>query len=381
VVMDGFQFEVATLRSDSNSSDGRRPDSVSFTTSLEEDAKRRDFTMNAMFYDPITHLHYDFFTGKMDIEDKLITCVGEPSQRFEEDKLRMMRAIRFSCQLDFDIEEYTWMGICNNADKILEVSWERIKMELDKILLSKRAGMGIRLLSFCGILKYILPEVDILRETEQSKRWHSEGNSFLHTLDALERVKEESNDLDVLWGTLLHDIGKATTSEEIDGIIKHTHHASVGAEMTREVMNRFKSSTEHKEAVIGIVKDHMRIKQADKMKKSSLRRLIAEPHYEKVKLVSWSDSKASIPADPEDGKHKFDWFIHLNNVEEELQNEVSLPDPIIKGRDLIMEGLIPSKDFGEILNQLMDLQLEGVITSKEEGIKIMKEIINERRNS
>lgn len=379
VVENGFEFEVTTLRTDSKASDGRRPDSVEFTTSLREDAKRRDFTMNAMFYDPISDTRYDFFTGEMDIEDKIISCVGEPRLRFEEDKLRMMRAIRFACQLDFDIEEYTWNAICGSANLITSVSWERIKMELDKILLSHTPVKGINMLKRCGILKEILPEVDILDTVEQSAKWHSEGDAFIHTMDALQIANDFSCDLDTLWGVLLHDIGKIDCGEEIDGIIKHTHHASIGAEKALEVMNRLKVSTSHKDAVVGIVRDHMRIKQADKMKKSRVRRLMAEPHFEKLTLASWADSKASIPADPKDGENKFDWFFRIGELEKELENEVVLPKCLIGGKDLIDLGLTPSEKFGIILNEIMNMQLDGDITNKEEAIVIVQEMIENER--
>lgn len=372
VKKNSFVFEVATCRTECSYTNGRTPSSVAFASSLQEDAKRRDFTMNAIYYDPIDGTTYDFFGGELDIKDRIIAAVGEPSERFKEDKLRMLRAIRFACQLNFDIEDYTWSAICENASQIKEVSNERIKMEADKILTSEFPVKGIRLLKACGILKEILPEVDVLDTVEQSKKWHSEGNAFEHTMFTLYTTRQETKDIDCLWGALLHDVGKSVTAKMVDGIIKHTGHAKEGATMSEEIMNRLKVSSEHKRNVVAIVENHMKIKAANEMKKSKLRRIMAEPYFDKLVLVSCADSKSAIPAKVEDGISKLKWYVRIKELKEEFKNEKKLPKCFIGGKDLITIGLTPSPLFTEILTEVMNLQLEGEIHNKEEALDFIR---------
>lgn len=376
VIENGMQFEVATLRNDSKNSDGRRPESVAFTKSLREDAKRRDFTMNAMFFDPVTEELLDFFGGMFDLEDNLIACVGEPRLRFEEDKLRMMRAIRFACTLGFDIEEYTFNAIRENADKINEVSMERIKMELDKILLSDKPSIGIKLLKRCGLLPIILPEVNDTILTEQSPKFHSEGNVFKHSMMVLDATRKSTNNLNALWAALLHDIGKFHCSKvEEDGTISAHGHESIGAEMAERIMKQFKSSSDHTDMVVAIVRDHMKIKAADKMKKFKLRRFMAMEHFEDLLLVSSADSLSSIPADSNDLVGRLDWLERVLDIKSEFDNEVKLPDPFITGKDLIELGFTPGPIFGKIKSDMMDLQLSGEVNTKEEALKVLKDKI------
>ena len=231
------------------------------------------------------------------------------------------------------------------------------------------------MLKRCGILKEILPEVDCLDMVDQSPRWHLEGDVWIHTMDALTVVRNQTNGLDILWGTLLHDIGKARCTTIIDNIIKHPLHEEIGREMAIIVMGRLKVSTPHKDAVVDIVGSHMRIKQADKMKLSKVRRLMASPHFKKIKLASWADSKAAVPENTEDGKNKFNWMIKLDEVQRSLKDEVVLPTCLIGGKDLMVMGLKPSPKFGEILTHIMNLQLEGKVCSKEEAIAVARRMV------
>jgi len=375
VIVYNLQFEAATLRTDSDTSDGRRPDSVKYTSSLKEDASRRDFTMNAMFFDPIENKLFDFFGGVDDIQNSIIRFVGDPEKRIKEDALRMMRAIRFTVSLDFDLEVSAGQAVTKLSSSIVKISFERVKMELDKILLARNPSIGFRLLKTCGILSIILEEVNELILVDQSPKWHTEGSTWKHTMLALNEARKHTDDLDVLWGTLLHDIGKAKCSTIVEGIIKHLGHASIGAEMAEEVMNRFKASSSHRDTAVAIVKDHMRIKHASKMKRSTLRRLMAETYFDKLVTVSHADSMASTPADPEDGINKFDWLNRINEMKEELKNEVVLPKCIIGGKDLIELGLEPSPRFTTILTCIMNLQLDGVVSTREQAITVAKEMI------
>ena len=377
VIKGDYSFEVVTLRIDSKNSNGRHPDKVIFTDSLKEDASRRDFSMNSMYYNPVTTELFDFYGGVYDIEDKIISCVGEASSRFKEDKLRMLRAIRFATTLGFTIEEYTFNSIPFLSHLIKEVSWERIKMELDKILLSSKPSVGFDLLSKSGLLEHILPEIKALESTEQSLKWHSEGSTYKHTMMALDALAELTDDLDMLYGILLHDVGKAKCTEVINNIIKHPGHDIIGADMAEDIMIRFKSSTAQKNAVVFLVKEHMRIKSADKMKKSKLRTLMVHPLFKKLVMVSEQDSKNAIPADEVDGLHKFDWMDRIKVLQEEVKNEIILPACLISGKDLIKCEMIPGPLFSVVLKYVRELQLEGKVDNADEAMQVVKEMINE----
>lgn len=362
VHMNGFEFEVATFRTDSKTSDGRRPDSVEFS-SMGEDAKRRDLTINAIFYDPIAEKTYDFVGGLYDLEGKIIRFVGNPWERLEEDQLRALRAVRFSAKFNF-VMEYDASRALKGA-KLSSISPERIKDEFEKILLLENCVSAIRMLFDFGLLEQFLPEVVALNSARHSEKWHPEGNPFVHSLIVLEKTRERTSDVNALWGALLHDIGKPLVEKEIDGRITSHGHDEVGAKLAVDILKRLRASNSQIEEVEFIVSQHMRIKLAGEMSKSKLSRLKAEKHYENLKIVSMCDSMSTGL----DGM--LDWVDALDKVEEFKE----LPKPLVNGYDLITLGVLPGHRMGVILECLMDFQLEGMFGSKDDAIRFVKDVI------
>jgi len=374
VLMDGEQFEVATFRSDGNYTDGRRPEGITFS-SPEEDAKRRDLTINGMFLDPLTNEVLDFVGGKIDLDNKVIRFIGNPQERIDEDRLRILRAIRFACKYKFDFDVNSLSAIEKNAHRINDVSKERIKDELDKMLTLNKPSMAIRILHNVGILKYILPEVDDLWGCEQSKKWHSEGDVFIHTMIVLDETRKMTDNIPTLWAALLHDIGKPSTSvKKEDGGISCHGHDKVGFEMSINVMNRLKTSKENA-MVSSIVEDHMRVGSVKDMKKSTVRRLVAQPNFDNLMVLFKADCLGSIPIDKKIDDEKLDGVKFLEKFISNPDNIKVLPEPFVNGKDLIDLGLKPGPLFKKILNDTMDLQLDGKISSKEGGIDLIKSFI------
>lgn len=372
VLLDGEEFEVASFRSDGNYSDGRRPDSVIFS-SPEEDAKRRDLTINGMFFNPLTGKLLDFVGGKKDIENKTIRFIGNPQERIDEDRLRILRAVRFACSLRFDFEEVSLLAIEKNADRINDVSQERIKDELDKMLSSTNPSSAIRVLHNVGVLKHILPEVDCLWDCAQGTKWHSEGNVGIHTMLVLEEARKVTDDIHVLWAALLHDIGKPSTSVlKEDGGISCKGHDDVGCAMSIEIMNRLKFSTEDKVIISSIVEDHMNVGFAKDMKKSTIRRLVAKFNFDKLLILYKADCLGCIPSEESLELIKLEGVRFLVDFVSKPENTRVLPEPFIKGKDLIDLGMKPGPLFKKILHDIMDLQLGGEVSSKEECLEIVK---------
>lgn len=377
VVIEGVMFEVAAFRVDSNTSDGRRPDSVEFTDDYARDMERRDFTINAMFYDPIKKRFYDFHGGREDIEAELIRFVGDPASRIKEDKLRMLRAVRFATTLGFDIHPETSRAIQMYSSKIVEVSSERIKAELDKILLSEHPSEGIRELLRVDLLRFILPEIALLSSIPQSKKWHAEGSVFNHTMLALDCARKRTDNLDVLWSVLLHDTGKIDCYDPIAQDLKSKGHEVYSAIHAEAIMDGLKVSSDHKNTVVAIVADHMRIKVADQMKKSKLKRLMSENHFDKLVCAALADSEGSLTTDEEALRNKYDWLTRIEAMRKELKNVIVLPVCLVSGRDLIEIGLTPGPKFTEILTTIMDYQLDGSITTKEQALEMIQKGVSD----
>jgi len=354
-----FQFEVATFRNDSEYLDGRRPKCIAFS-SMEEDALRRDFTINALFYDPISKKTFDFVNGKKDLENKMLRFVGDPNKRLEEDQLRALRAIRFASKLGFVVEPNSKEALRHAI--LGKLSAERIKSELDKMLLIKKPSVAFNMVNEFGLLKKILPEVYPLVHAKHNRTFHVEGEPWEHTLIVLDNVRKKTNNLNVLWGALLHDVGKpATEKHEIDRITNHGH-GEVGASISNALLRRLRASNEQIKEVEFLVSNHMRIKNAGAMKKSKIARLKAEKYFDNLKLLAIADSKAS----PMSGR--LVWVDELDKVEEFKK----LPTPFITGIDLIAMGMEPGPKMGELLTNIMDLQLEKKITSKKEALDVVR---------
>lgn len=361
VIINNFEFEVATFRSDVGS-DGRRPDSVIFT-SMKEDALRRDLTINGLFYDPISNIIIDYVGGQQDINNQIIRFIGNADDRIKEDKLRMLRAIRFTCKYDFNISVDTFSAIMENATQVNSVSAERIQEELVKILKINSPSNALSLLNTSYLLQEILPEVSILMEYPQDPKWHPEGDVYKHTKLVIDELKNESTEL--LLAGLFHDIGKAkTTIIESDGRIRTPGHAKVGAEMTRDIMRRLKFSNDITKYVSELVYSHMSIKHFDDMRKANKKKFIYREDFQDLRKLTIADIL---------GSHKnLDIITSLDMEVKNILSEPIKPTPFINGRDLIDLGYIQGKLIGTIKEEMYNLQLENKITSKQEAIEYIK---------
>ncbi len=362
VVKDGHNFEVATFRTEKSYSDGRHPDYVSFSTA-EEDVRRRDFTINGLLYDPVKKEMLDYVGGRDDIAAGIIRTIGDPVERLTEDKLRMIRAVRFACRFNFHIHEETRQAIINLAPQIHVVSAERIREELQKIITGPNPHLGIQLLDELCLLREILPEVSEMKGVRQPENFHPEGDVFTHTLLCLSKMENPSWTL--AMGVLLHDMGKPRTFQELDRI-RFNLHEKVGADITAKICNRLKTSNADKERIIWLVLKHLCFKDAKKMRLNKLKRLFAHEAYKELEELCRIDALASS-GDLSD-------YYFCREMFEKLSKEEVKPKPLITGHDLIAIGLTPGPAFKHILTKIEDEQLDGNITTKEEALKKAQEL-------
>ena len=359
VLENEFQFEVATFRSDGAYLDGRRPVEVHFATA-EEDAARRDFTINGMFFDPDKNEVIDFVSGRADLERKLIRAIGDPAQRFAEDRLRMLRGVRFATVLGFEIDEATWNAIVASAPSITEISAERIREELVKIFLSPNRARGWDRLDSSGLMRAILPEIEAMKGCEQPPQFHPEGDVFKHTRIMLEMLPAQVS-LPLVLSVLFHDVGKPPTATvDGEGRIRFNGHDRIGAEMTEEIMERLRFSRAEIDATVEAVRQHMVFKDVPNMRVAKLKRFMARPTFaDELELhrVDCASSHAML-----------DNYEFLLQKKEEFANEPIIPPPLIRGDDLIAMGLKPGPQFGEILEAVETRQLEGTLKDREEAL-------------
>lgn len=360
VVLTGTHFEVATFRTEGVYSDGRRPDSVTFS-SAEEDAKRRDFTMNGLFYDPLKDKVLDYVGGRKDIQEKRIQTIGDPEKRFMEDKLRLLRAVRFASSLSFTIEAKTFETLNRFASEIQGVSPERIREELIKIFTRPGAGKGLELLSESGLLRVILPEVEAMKGVAQPKEFHPEGDVFVHTRLMLDKLDHPSTIL--AFASLLHDVGKPPTYEVKDRI-RFNEHAEVGAKMTEKILERLRFSNDEKEKIASCVHNHMRFKEVQNMRPGKLKRLLQQETFMEELELHRIDCASSHG-------HLENWEFLKGKLEEYTEEEIT-PKPLLSGNDLLALGFKEGPLIGKILGSVQDLQLEGELATKEEAIDWIK---------
>ncbi|HLE87792.1 MAG TPA: CCA tRNA nucleotidyltransferase [Candidatus Brocadiaceae bacterium] len=371
VVKDGHNFEVATFRTEGSYSDGRHPDYVAFSTP-EDDVKRRDFTINGLLYDPVKNEILDYVGGQEDISKGIIRTIGNPAERFTEDKLRMIRAARFACRFNFPIHEDTRRAIIQLAQNIHVVSAERIREELEKILTGTNPHIGIKLLDELCLLEEILPEVSSMKGVRQPENFHPEGDVFVHTLLCLSKLAPvpeqgmERPSWTFAMGILLHDIGKTITFEESDRI-RFNLHEKVGADMTAKICDRLKTSNAEKDRIVWLVLKHLYFKDAQKMRLSKLKRLFAEEGYPALAALCRIDALASS-GDLSD-------YHYCQEMFSKLSHEEVKPKPLITGHDLIDMGLKPGPVFKDILTKIEDEQLEGNLNTKEAAIEKVKTLI------
>lgn len=364
VLMDGQDFQIATFRTDGAYIDGRRPLEVSFTTA-EGDAERRDFTINGLFYDPIEERVLDFVGGEKDLQRRVVRAIGEARARFAEDKLRLLRAVRFATVLDFEIEEGTWQAVQESAAEINCVSAERIREELVKIFVSPQRVRGLDLLDASGLLKQVLPEMLTLKGCEQPPEFHPEGDVYVHTRLMLSLLPEVVS-APLVLSVLFHDLGKPPTMKEDEtGRIRFNGHESVSAHITERIMRRLRFSNEEIEATVEMVQNHMVFKDVKNMRVARLKRFMARPTFTEELELHRVDCQ---------GSHGLlDNYDFLRAKREEFASEPLIPAPLVTGADLIALGWKPGPRFKEVLDAIQTRQLEGRFASRDEALAWMRE--------
>ena len=349
VKKDNFHFEIATLREERLYMDGRHPQQVRYTTDFKTDSERRDFTVNAMFYDPETMQIIDFHNGISDLQQGILRTVGNAETRFREDYLRMLRAIRFAAKYDLQIEQKTWEAMCSNASLAAMIAPERIQQEMDLMFELNSAHTAVEMLDRSGILKIIIPEIDALHGVEQPVQFHPEGDVFVHTMKMLRHMAYPSSDL--AWSILLHDIGKKDCFFRDEKGIHFFGHEARGAEMAEKILERLRFSNPRKERISDAVRDHMRFVQLKNMKVSTLRKFLGRKDLALLAELNRLDSIASSFCIGE-------WLFLLEKLSD-FQNTELLPPPAISGRDLIQMGIKPGPHFKKILDFVYEQQLSG----------------------
>ena len=364
VIVNNQAFDVATFRNDGSYKDGRHPEEVTFSTP-QDDTARRDFTVNGIFFDPISEKYIDFVEGKSDIDKKVIRAIGEPNLRFQEDHLRLLRAIRFAARFDYEIEAETWNSIKSNASGISKISKERIRDELTKILLNENRVLGFDLLVESGLMEHIIPQILQLKGCEQPPQFHPEGDVFVHTRLMLSLLKDAPS-IELVLSVLLHDIGKPATysfDEEADRI-RFNGHDKLGAEMSEQILRDLKFSNSIIEDVVQMVANHMTFKDVQKMRQSKLKRFMSRSTFNDEIELHRVDCLGSWG-----GLDNYDF---LNKKMVEFANEPIIPQPLLTGKDLIELGWSPGPDLGQTLNSVQDMQLEGKLNSKDEALDWVK---------
>jgi poly(A) polymerase len=359
VLEQGQEIQVATFRGDGFYRDGRHPESVTYTDA-EGDARRRDFTVNGLFYDPLTSEVLDFVGGREDLKAGILRAIGTPSERFSEDKLRLLRAVRFATTLGFTIDPETWKAVQERAPEILAVSAERIREELCKILLSPNRVRGFDLLDESGLLHEILPEMEPLKGCDQPPEFHPEGDVFVHTRLMLTLLKPDAS-LPLVLSVLFHDLGKpATRVVDETGRIRFNGHEGVSSEISLKIMHRLRFSNEMIDAVLPAVRLHMSFKDVPNMRVATLKRMMARPTFEEELELHRVDCLSS--------HGMLDNHAMLITKREEFGRAPLIPVPLVTGHDLIALGWKPGKKFADVLQTVQTRQLEGTLTSREEAL-------------
>src|SRR5213078_372264 len=363
VLENDFQFEVATFRSDEAYIDGRHPTAVHFS-SPEEDARRRDFTINGMFYDPVAEEVIDLVGGRADIAAKLVRAIGDPAQRFAEDRLRMLRAVRFATVLDYKIDNQTWDALVADSASINQISAERIRDELVRIFLSPNRVRGWDLLDSSGLMRAILPELDTMKGVLQPEQFHPEGDVFVHTRLVLQLLPEKVS-VQLVFAVLFHDVAKPVTATvDNTGRIRFNEHDRIGAHMTEAIMRRLRFSGAEIEATVEMVRQHMVFKDAPNMRVAKLKRFMARPTFNEELELHRVDCESS--------HGMLDNYGFLLRKREEFANEPIIPPPLLRGDDLIALGFKPGPEFREILEAVETLQLEGRLRTADEAFEWVK---------
>jgi poly(A) polymerase len=361
VVENNIPFEVATFRSDVGILDGRHPKRIEFANA-EHDAMRRDFTINGMFFDPLSAKLLDYVHGQEDLKNKIIRSIGNAGLRFKEDYLRCIRCIRFAARFNFSVDEKTWQALKENAEGVSHISAERIFQELDKILLGASPDRALRLLEESRLLRIILPEISETVGMEQPPEFHPEGDVFTHTVKALSLLDRPSRT--TAWSVLLHDIGKPPTLSITDRI-RFSNHQHVGARMAEDVFARLKAPNNLTRDVCSCIENHMNFMNVTKMRLSTLKKFLSRPTFQDEMELHRVDCLASHG---DISNYEF-----LRRKEREIPKDEVRPEPLLTGKNLILLGLKPGPIFKKILGEAYDAQLEGKFSSAQDAIDWARE--------
>jgi poly(A) polymerase len=375
----GFVTEVATFRSDLSYSDGRHPDAVRYTKTADEDVRRRDFTINGLLLDPLRggspsdesladqarlrDAVLDYVGGLADLDAGIVRAIGRAEQRFEEDHLRMLRAVRFAARFGFELEAETKRAIRSLASRIHAVSRERVRDELTKMLTEGHARRAFELLDETGLLNEVLPEVARMKGVEQPPQFHPEGDVWVHTLMLLEQLEPGCSET-LAWGALLHDVGKPPTFKRAPDRIRFDGHVEMGVAMGTEICRRFRFSNEETRQVLALIENHMRFMDAQKMKESTLKRFFRLERFEEHLALHRMDCMAAS-GNLENWEFARERFFSMPEA-------VVRPKPLITGRELIAAGYPPGMRFREMLRAAEDAQLEGTVATTEDALKLVQ---------
>lgn len=361
VLVGDEQFQVATFRAEADYRDGRRPETVRFADA-RADAERRDFTVNGLFYDPIAEKIHDWVGGEVDLRARLIRTIGSPDERFAEDHLRLLRAVRLATQLEFEIEPGTFAAIKTHAAKIQLISAERIRDELIKLFGSAHASRGLELLRESGLLEYVLPEIAATVNCEQSPEHHPEGSVFNHLRLMLAKMPPDAPLL-LPWAVLLHDVAKPLTAsrDPQTGSIHFYEHEKIGAELTEKILERLRFPRKDIETVATVVRYHMQFKDARQMRKATLRRMLLRETFSLELQLHRLDCLGS--------NGRLDAYNFLVEQQAELARQPEMRPPLLTGNDLIALGLKPGPEIGALLNEIRDKQLAEELRTREEALE------------
>ena len=358
---DGLKVEVATFRSDVGYSDGRHPDGVVYSKTPQEDVQRRDFSINGLLMRHDTGEVLDFVGGQADLEAKVIRAIGEPGRRFAEDKLRMMRAVRFAARFGFEIEAETFRAIRRHAGEIHQVSPERLREELTKLLTEGAARRAFESLDETWLLQQVLPEVGAMKGVEQPPQYHPEGDVWIHTLMMLEGLPANASST-LAWGVLLHDVGKPPTFQsaaETGDRIRFNNHVEVGVRMAEAICGRLRFSNEDTEQILALVDNHMKFGAVEGMRASTLKKFVRLPRFEEHLALHRLDCLSS--------HRNLDSYEFVQRFLEVTPPEQVRPERLLTGDDLQAMGFRPGPLFAQILRALEDMQLEGQVKTREEA--------------
>jgi poly(A) polymerase len=359
----GKAVEVATFRSDLGYSDGRHPDEVRFSHDPREDVERRDFTINGMMLDPVTDAVLDFVGGRDDLKAGIVRCIGDPERRFAEDKLRMLRAVRFAARFEYAFDPATFAAIQKLAPQIDRVSCERVREELTKMLTEGHAGRAFQLLDESELLPEVLPEIAAMKGVQQPPQYHPEGDVFVHTLLLLEKLPAGASKT-LAWGALLHDVGKPPTFRVAPDRIRFDGHVDVGVKMAAEICRRLRFSNYETDQILALVDNHMRFGDVQRMKQSTLKRFLRMPAFDEHLELHRIDCLSS--------HGQLDAYDYARQQLHSMPPEAIRPTPLITGRDLIEAGYEPGPRFKEILDAIEDAQLEGRLASPQTAMEYVR---------